>query len=246
MPSERFESNAAGVPHNFRTTHWSVVLQAGQTASPEGSEALEELCRTYWYPLYAFVRRRGYEVHEAQDLTQAFFQRFLERSYLESVDRRKGKFRTFLLRCLDHFLSNEWDRSQTRKRGGGCVVSSLDAECAEARYRLELTDELTPEKVYDRRWAQILVQTVIARLGEEFSGPQERFEQLKGLILDEPGSSSYAQAAAAAGMSEQAVKSAVHRMRRRFRELCRVEIGKTVETPDQIDEEIRNLFAAVS
>lgn len=232
--------------HNFRTTHWGTVLQARQKASADGAEALEELCRTYWYPLYAFVRRRGHNVHEAQDLTQTFFERFLERDYLDDVDRRKGKFRTFLLRCLNHFLANEWDRSQTKKRGGGCVIFSLDAESAEARYCLETTNELTPEKLYERRWAQILVETVTARLAEEFSGREERFEQLKGLILDELRSGSYADVAAATGMSEQAVKSAVHRMRKRFRELFRIEISKTVETPDQIDEEIRSLFAAVS
>src|SRR5262252_3998428 len=148
----------------FATTHWSVVVRAGDSRSPEAAEAMERLCRTYWYPLYAFVRRKGHTHEDASDLTQAFFARFLEKRYLRSVDANLGKFRTFLLTSMTHFLANEWDKSQAQKRGGGCQFVALDAASAEERYRLEPIERMTPETLFDRRWAQTVISVVLERL----------------------------------------------------------------------------------
>jgi len=223
-----------------------MVLAAGQTTSPQAGRALEELCRTYWYPLYAYVRRRGYDVHEAEDLTQEFFARLLIKNYLADVDREQGKFRSFLLASLKHFLANEWDRRRTAKRGGGQPVLSLDVQTAETRYKSEPTDDLTAEKLLERRWAVALLETVLDRLQAEFAaeGKSQQFDQLKVFLTEGKGSTSYASIGAKLGTTEGAVKVAVHRMRRRYRELLREEISHTVATPAEIDEEIRHLFAA--
>jgi len=230
----------------FETTLWTVVLQAGQTESPQSQAALAKLCQAYWYPLYAFVRRQGQGPDEAQDLTQEFFCRMIEKNYLQAADPQRGRFRSFLLASLKHFLANEWHRSQTQKRGGGATIFSLEAEQAEERYSHEPVDGRTPEKIYDQRWAQALVEQVMTRLQGEFSetGKTERFDMLKAFLLDDDAVSQ-AEIAKRLGMSESAVKSALHRMRQRYGELFREEIANTVASPAEIDDEIRELFAAL-
>src|SRR6266404_3166119 len=230
-----------GAPHLFATTHWSVVLTAGQAASPTAAAALEELCRTYWYPLYAFVRRKGHSPHDAQDLTQAFFARFLGKNYVAQADRERGRFRTYLLAALTHFLADEWDKGRRQKRGGGREIISFDAASAEERYWLEPVDQLDPARLYERRWVTTLFDTVLARLEEEFrdSGKGELFDHLKGALLAENKGSSYAQLGLPLGLKEDAVKQAVHRMRRRYRELFRQEIAQTVAEPSEVEDELR-------
>jgi RNA polymerase sigma-70 factor (ECF subfamily) len=233
---------------DFSATRWSVVLLAGQSHSPESADALEKLCRAYWYPLYAFVRRQGQPEHEAQDLTQAFFSRLLEKRAVRGADRSKGKFRSFLLASLKNFLANEWDRAQAQKRGGGQAHFSLDAETAEERYKLEPAHFQTPEKLYEQRWAHTVLEQTLTRLQREFEsgGNVRRFELLKPLLTDEPGSGTYADIGSGLGMTEQAVNGAVFRLRRRFREIFREEIADTVANPGEVDDEIRHLFAALS
>ena len=232
----------------FATTHWSVVLAAGETASPQAAQALEKLCRAYWYPLYAYLRRRGYGEQDAQDLTQGFFARLLERNDLEAVGRQKGKFRSFLLAALNHFLSDEWDRERAQKRGGGQTFISLDDQTAEERYRLEPADELNPEKIYERRWALTLLEQVLRQLEAEFAatGKRQLFEQLKVFLLEDKGVGSYADTAARLEMTEGALRVAVHRLRQRYGELFRDEIAHTVARPEEIEEEVRHLLSVLS
>ena len=233
-------SRAAGV---FATTHWSVVVSAGDSQSAEAEWAMERLCRSYWYPLYAFVRRRGYGHEDASDLTQAFFATFLEKKYLKSVDASRGKFRTFLLTSMTHFLANEWDKSQAQRRGGGVRVLSLDEADADARYRHEPVDGGTPERLFERRWAETVLAVVLERLACETD--VDRFEVLKGFLIEEKGSISYDEAAAALRVSVAGVTSAIHRMRVRFRVLMFEEVANTVERPDQVEPELRHLLAAL-
>jgi RNA polymerase sigma-70 factor (ECF subfamily) len=222
----------------FAATRWTVVLAAGQQTSQESRRALEELCRIYWYPLYAYVRRSGYDALTAEDLTQEFFARLLAKKSLADVEREKGKFRSFLLASLKHFLANEWDRARAQKRGGGQTFISLDAE---TRYRQEPMDELSADKLLDRQWALALLEQVLARLeAEEFAG----FEHLKVYLTAGKEAIPYAEAAARLGTTEGAVKVAVHRLRKRYRALLREEIAHTVASPAEVDEEIRHLFAA--
>ena len=232
----------------FTTTHWSVVLAARDTASPEADVALAELCRTYWYPLYAFVRRKGHGPHDAQDLTQAFFARLLEKNYVAQADRDRGRFRTFLLAALTHFLADEWDKTRRLKRGGGREMISFDAASAEERYRLEPIDELDAAKLYERRWVTTLFDKVLARLEQEFrdSGKGALFDQLKGSLLAEDTGLSHAELGAQLGLSVDVVKQTVHRMRRRYRELFREEIAQTVAGPGEVEDELKHLFAVLS
>ena len=231
------------VESSFQATHWSVVVNARDPTSPEGARALEQLCRAYWYPLYAFVRRKGYAPEEAEDLTQGFFARFLEKRYLDDVAREKGKFRTFLLCALDHFLANEWDKTQRVKRGGGATFLPLETSGGEDRYAHEPSDTTTPEEAFDRQWAETILATVLGRLRKEFedSGTASRFDALKPFLLGEPGGEAYAAVADRLHLSEQGVKSAVHRLRQRFRDLFREEIAHTVAMRAEIDEELRYL-----
>jgi DNA-directed RNA polymerase specialized sigma24 family protein len=233
--------------HVFATTHWSVVLAAADTKSPHGKDALEKLCRTYWYPLYAYVRRKGYDAHHAQDLTQEFFARLLARNYLSVADRNRGKFRSFLLGSLEHFLAREWTKAHAQKRGGGQAVISLDETNPENRYLLEPAHELTAEKIYDRRWATTLLGQAMSRLREECVASQkgDLFGKVEGFLSGEKGETSYADVAAALKMSEGAVKVAVHRLRKRYGELVRAEIAQTVATAEEIDEELHYLFTAL-
>jgi RNA polymerase sigma factor (sigma-70 family) len=238
----RIEQNAG-----FTTTLWTVVLHAGQADSPHASAALEKLCCSYWYPLYAFVRRQGYDPDQAQDLTQAFFCRVLEKNYLRAADPNRGRFRSFLLTSLKHFLADEWDHSQRQKRGGGAKIFSLDAEGAERRYLLEPVDPRTPEKDYLRHWAEELVERVMTRLQGEYvrEGKADRFEAFKAFLVgDDPASQ--AEVGARLGMSESAVKSAMFRMRQRYAELFRDEIAQTVASQEEVEEELRELFAALA
>jgi RNA polymerase sigma-70 factor (ECF subfamily) len=231
----------------FTTTHWSVVLAAGHRASQQSRRALATLCETYWFPLYAYVRRTGYASHDAEELTQGFFTQLIEKEYLKDVDRQRGKFRSFLLAAMKHYLSKERERARAQKRGGGRVPISLDFRDAEHRYKLEPADELTPERVYERRWALTLLDHVLERLQHDFAetGKLNVFERLKEYLTGKQGLPPYHKVAEELAMTEGAVKVAVHRLRRRYRELLKEEIAQTVAEPDEVDEELRELFAAV-
>jgi RNA polymerase sigma-70 factor (ECF subfamily) len=225
----------------FATTHWSVVLAVKQGDSSEAAVALEKLCRAYWRPLYAYIRRDGHDATEAQDLTQDFFARLLARDYLQHLHHQEGKFRSFLLAYLKNFLSEQRRKDGAQKRGGGCVFVSLDEPAGEDGYLLEPVDELTPDQVFERRWAQAVLQKALDRLREEFlaRGQGALFELLQDYQPREPGGRSYAQLGDELAMTEAAVKSAVQRMRQRHRELLREEIAHTVTRPEEIEEEIR-------
>ena len=228
----------------FATTHWSVVVSAGDKRSPQADRSLAILCENYWFPLYAFVRRAGHSAEDAQDLTQEFFVRLLDKNYLAAADRQKGRFRTFLLTAVKRFLANEYDRAGAKKRGGGRTIVSF--ENLEARYLQEPADTLTPERIFERQWAIALLDQVLARLQAEMTadGKAALFDALKDhLIVGR--AAGHAVTAARLGMSEGAVKTAAHRLRRRYRELLREEIAQTVASPDEIAAEIRYLFACL-
>ena len=233
----------------FSTTHWSVVLTAGKTDVPQAAHALEKLCRTYWYPLYAYVRRRGYGSEDAQDLTQGFFARLLDQNYPAQADRAKGKFRSFLLLTLNHFLSDERERAVARKRGGGQTLISLDDSEAEERYGLEIADErLSPEKLFERRWAEAILGQALDRLRGEYASEEEGkvYSVLKAFEPGEQETLTYEQAAARLGVTESAVKAMIYRLRKRHRELVREQIAQTVSTAAEVDEELRHLLAVIS
>lgn len=228
-------------PRSFPTTCWTLVLNAGGPKAAVAGEALEHLCRAYWYPLYAFVRRKGYAPHDAQDLTQGFFSYLLDKETLAKVAPEKGKFRTFLLTAMTNFLANEWDKEQAQKRGGGRKIQSLESEAAESRYQLEPSHDLTPERLYERQWAISLLDRVLANLRAEFEarGDLALFEELKVALTG--NADSYAEVARRLGRSEGAVKVAVHRMRRRYRALVLAEVADTV-ADSEVEEELRHLF----
>ena len=230
----------------FPTTRWSVVLVAGD--DEEGARsALSSLCEAYWDPLYSFVRRRGFEPDDAQDLTQGFFLSLLGRDDLRKLHPDAGRFRSFLCASVKHFISNEMDRAKALKRGGGSVTISYDAEAAEKRYRLEPKDDLDPEKVFERRWAFTVLRRAEERLAAELeeSGRDEGFERIKPLVAGAGPRGSYAEVAADVGISEDALKMKIHRLRRRFGRLVRDEIAETVADPDDVDDELRYLLAVV-
>jgi RNA polymerase sigma-70 factor (ECF subfamily) len=247
MDYEPQETLAPGAGR-FATTHWSVVLAAACDRDTLAQEALARLCKTYWYPLYAFVRCQGCSPQDAEDLTQEFFARLLAKHYLRDVDRSKGRFRSFLLAALKHFLANEWARARRLKRGGGQTLVPLDALSAESRYGREPADTLTPEASYERRWALTLLNQVLARLAgeQEAAGKQAQFARLQGCLTGEKGLPPYVELAAGLGVTEGAVKVAVHRLRQRYRELLREEIALTVASPAEIEDEIRRLFRALA
>jgi RNA polymerase sigma-70 factor (ECF subfamily) len=232
----------------FAATRWTVVLAAGQRGAPQADVALEELCRTYWYPLYAYVRRHGHSREDAEDLTQAFFARLLEKDYLKGISREKGKFRAFLLVAVKRFLANEWDRASSQKRGGGVRPLSLDWLDADQRYQINPADTLSPDKLYDRAWAVTVLEQVITRLRDESAaeGKARLYEQLKAFLMAGKSDIPYAQAAAALEMTEGAVRVAVHRLRQRYRELLREEIAQTLSDPAQVEEEMQALFSALA
>jgi RNA polymerase sigma factor (sigma-70 family) len=241
--NDRRELTGAG---NFNTTHWSVVLLAGQSMIPQAEAALENLCRTYWYPLYAYVRRQGHSAHDAQDLTQEFFARLLQKNYINLAAPERGRFRSFLLKSMHHFLVSDWVRGQAQKRGGGRKIFSLDEVAAEQTYLQEPAGQLAPESLYDKRWALTVLDRALDRLREDYgaAGKGALFDQLKGSLLAD--GSTYAELAALLGMSEGAVKVAVHRMRQRFRQVVRAEVAHTVADPAHVDEELRCLRASLS
>lgn len=232
----------------FTTTRWSLVLAAAQPKPARSAEALAALCELYWYPVYAFVRRQGYRSEECADLTQAFFARVLEKESFKTVDPARGRFRAFLCASLRHFLSNERDRVHALKRGGLHPPVSLDVDVAEGCYQLEPRDELTPETLFDRRWALLLLERVLADVHREYhgAGKGRLFDALKGYLTGDGGAPPHAEVASTLGMSEGAVKVAVHRLRRRFRARLVDEIAETVADPADIDGEIAYLLKAVS
>jgi RNA polymerase sigma-70 factor (ECF subfamily) len=243
------DSPSSGAPSDiFATTHWTVVLTAGQRHTPKADRALEELCRTYWFPLYAYVRRRGYAKADAEDLVQAFFARFLARNYLEGLSAERGRFRAFLLASLKHFLANEWDKTQRQKRGGGATILSLDWQTADTQFQIAATGEPSPDKAFDREWALPLLAKVIERLQAEcvVDGKGKLFEQLKVFLAAGKSETAQAEIAKALGMEEGAVRVAVHRLRKRYRVLLREEIAQTLSEPAMVDEEMRALFGAFS
>jgi len=247
MPRDRHRPAGADAAR-FTTTHWSVVLEAGARSSADSQRALESLCAAYWSPLYAYVRRRVSDVHDAQDLTQAFFAELLQKNYVGSATPERGRFRAFLLTALKHFLSKQWDKAKAKKRGGGRPTIPLDFASADSRCPIEPAGGLTPEELYDRRWAQTLLDQVMARLERQFAndGKQVQFERLKLFIIGQHEGATYAEAAEALGTTAAAAKMAVHRMRRRYRRLLREEVSQTLVDPSDADDEIRDLFAAFS
>jgi len=232
----------------FAATRWSVVLAAGRGNPADAREALEKLCRIYWPPIYAFVRRQGHAPHDAQDLTQEFFARLLERNAFATAEPSKGRFRSFLLASLKHFLANQWDRAHAQKRGGGQMPIPIEPATAESSCGFEPADPATAEKVFERRWALTLLDQVLGRLRREYAEDRKEklFDELKPTLTEASRSVPYAQIAARLGTTEGAVKVSVHRLRQRYRALLRSEIAQTVATPAEIDDEIRSLFAALA
>jgi RNA polymerase sigma factor (sigma-70 family) len=243
MTSSDRETPGAPVGY-FVTTHWSVVLTAGRSDTPRAHAALEKLCRAYWFPLYAYVRRRGYSVEDAQDLTQEFFARVLERHWLARADQAKGRFRTFLLTAMERFLANEWDKVRALKRGGGQRNIPIQLNTAETRYGVEPADTGTPEQAFEYRWAVALLDQVVTQLEAEFRARDQAdlFASLKPCLVGDRAALPYAELAAKLGIEEGTVKVAVHRLRQRYRELLRAEIANTVESPAEVDAEMRHLF----
>jgi RNA polymerase sigma factor (sigma-70 family) len=244
MPSRNGGAGTDGGPHRFATTHWSLVLAAGQRGSAGAEEALARLCSLYWYPVYAFVRRQGHPRDDAQDLTQGFFTRLIEKGDLGDADRSRGRFRSFLLTACQHYLSNERDRARAQKRGGGILPLSMDVAVAESRYERALAHTETPERLYDRQWCLTLLAGVLDDLREDYeaAGKGRVFDRLKDFLTGDNGAGTHAEAARDLGMTADAVKVAVHRLRRRYREALRSRVADTVETDQEIDDEIRHLL----
>jgi RNA polymerase sigma factor (sigma-70 family) len=232
----------------FATTRWTIVMKASRESTPGSREALSRLCEIYWPPLYSFARRQGHGVEQAQDLTQAFFARFLEKHDVQDADPARGRFRSFLLSSFKHFLANEYDRERAKKRGGGQVMIALEVDAAEARYSAEPADKLTPEALFEQQWAHGLVDRVTNMLRADLvkAGKEASFEQLKDLLMGEKEQGGYAGIARALGTTEGAVKVTVHRLRRKFRDLLRAEIAATVADDGEIEDEIRYLMAIVA
>jgi DNA-directed RNA polymerase specialized sigma24 family protein len=230
----------------FLTTHWSLVVEAADRVSPASSAALEALCRTYWLPLYHYVRRRTADIDEAHDLTQEFFARLLEKNYLAAAQPERGRFRAFLLTAFKHFLANEWEKARAQKRGGGRPALPLDFQAGDSHHTIDPAGGLAPEEAYDREWAMTLLAAVIGSLQEEFDRDDKRaeFEALKGFLTGEHAAETFAAAAQKLGRSEGAVKMAVQRLKVRFRDRLREQISQTVSGREEIDAEIRDLFAA--
>lgn len=237
----------SGASSRFATTHWTVVLAAQASGSVEATRALEQLCQTYWFPLYAHLRRHGRTPHDAEDLVQEFFARLLDKNWLNSADRARGRFRSYLLGALKHFLANVWDKNRAQKRGGRVTFVALQALQGEERLSQEPALDLTPDREFDRRWALTLLENALSRLEGEHTerGKTVLWNCLKGTLNGYGLEIPYAQLGKDLAMSESAVRVAVHRLRKRYRELLRDEIAQTVETPAEVDEELRDLFTAL-
>ena len=235
-----------GAGSRFATTQWSLVLAAAQTTCAESQAALSKLCTLYWYPLYAYSRRRGLDADQAADVTQGFFARLLERKFIRAADPARGKFRSYLLGAFKHFLSHEWARARAQKRGGGRRFVPLDPQEAEARYSLEPAHELTAEKLFDRQWALRVLELAMEELGRQCArdGKERHFQLFKPFLSGGDGEA-YRAAGAQVGLAEGAVRVLVHRLRRRYRQLLREQLRQTVDGPEQVDEEIQQLFTAI-
>jgi RNA polymerase sigma factor (sigma-70 family) len=232
----------------FVTTHWSVVLAAGHGDTTRADDALAHLCQTYWYPLYAYARRRGCSPPDAQDLTQEFFARLLKGNWLAEADRQRGRFRSFLLSAMKHFMANEWNKAQAQKRGGGQPILSLNDDSAEHRYRLEPAEKATPESLFERGWALTLLEGVLARLEEEYrhEGKQTWMEAMRPALTADRGAIDYALIAQKLGVTETAARVAVHRLRQRYRQLIRAEVASTVASPEEVEAEMHHLFQVLT
>lgn len=239
-----------GLPRRpaFVTTHWSVVLAAGHSDTTRARDALAKLCQTYWYPVYAYLRRRGFKPEDAEDLTQEFFLRLLAKKFVAAADPARGRFRSYLLTALNHFLADEWDRVRAQKRGGGRRAVPLEVDTAETRYRLEPVEELTPEKVYEKRWALTLLENVMTQLRREYEadGKETLFGDLKHCLTKARAAVPYAELAEKLGLSEGALRVAVHRLRQRYRALLQKEIASTVADPAEVEEEMNYLFRVLA
>jgi RNA polymerase sigma factor (sigma-70 family) len=232
----------------FETTQWSIVRNACASDGSRSRLALEQLCEKYWLPVYSYVRRKGYKVEDCQDLTQEFFARLVADNRIAKADQQKGRFRSFLLTSLNYFLSDEWDKSRALKRGGGIRNLSLHFDTGEALYELEPVENMTPEQIYERRWALTLLETVLNRLRSEYDsgGKADLFQALTPCLVGERVNQPYSELASTLGSTESAVKSTVYRLRRRYRELLRTEIGNTVTCPEEVDDELRYLFSVLA
>jgi RNA polymerase sigma-70 factor (ECF subfamily) len=232
----------------FATTHWSVVLAAGRDDSPAATTALEQLCAAYWYPLYAYVRRRGYGAEDARDLTQGFFARLLRRNPFPHLQPRGARFRSFLLSALHNYLISEWEKDHAQKRGGHCARLPIDVAESETRYALEAADAVAPDEAFERRWAEAVLVQALRALREEQTaqGKLELFEALAGYLTGTKEALPYAELAPRLGSTESALRSTVHRLRRRYGELLRQQVAQTVSSPAEVDEELRHLLAALS
>lgn len=235
-----------GAGSRFATTQWTLVVAAGQTSSPDSQAALSKLCTLYWYPLYAYCRRRGLNADQAADATQGFFARLLEQKIVRGADPRRGKFRSYLLGAFKHYLSHEWARERAQKRGGGRRFVPLDPQEAEARYAMEPAHELTAERLFDRQWALRVLELAMEELARQCArdGKERHFQLLKPFLAGGDGAA-YRAAGAEVGLAEGAVRVFVHRLRRRYRQLLRDQLSHTVATPEQVDDEIHHLFAAI-
>jgi len=232
----------------FQTTRWTLIKAAACNSTPDSRDALATLCQAYWFPVYAFIRRKGHDPETAQDLTQGFFTLLMEKNYLLDVDRQRGRFRSFLLTAVKHFLANEWDRRHAQKRGGGREPISIDAVEAESWYIPAIVDEATPETLFQRRWALSLLEHVMAKLRAEFAlaGKADRFEKLSVFLNQDSGETRCKEVADEMGLSEGALRTSIHRLRRTYRRLLREEIAQTVSTPEETDEEIRFLMSTLT
>jgi RNA polymerase sigma factor (sigma-70 family) len=248
MPDKSRESFSPFNRPRFATTHWSVVLAAGKSSSTNQKQALETLCQSYWFPLYAFLRRRGYDNHQAEDFTQAFFAHILEKHSLRTADPKYGKFRSFLLIRIKGFLSDERDRAQAQKRGGGRKILSLSFQNAEGQYALEPADQLSPEMLFEKSWALTVLERTMDQLEADMAkkNKQKLFGHLKVYLTTEKDVIPYQDTATELDMTEGAIRVAVHRLRRQYRRLLRDEIAQTVGDKDKIDEEMECLFAALA
>lgn len=232
----------------WATTSWTQVVAARDAPTSEAREALEDLCRAYWYPLYAFVRRLGEGPDDARDITQAYFTRLLEKGYLDDYDPERGRFRVFLMSSVRHFLSKQREKALAWKRGGRADVVSLDADEVEGRYRFEPVDNLTPEQVFERRWALTVLERALARLRREQEDADRgrEFGQLEGFLTGQGADASYREVAEQLGTTESAVKSSIHRLRQRFGQLLRAEIAETVSSPAEVDDEVKHLLGVIA
>lgn len=249
MPTSATNPDKTARPKNyFATTHWSVVLAAAKCNSSVGIGALEKLCQRYWYPLYAYVRRRGYSPEDAEDLTQEFFARLLQHNWVADAQRSKGRFRSFLLMVLNRFLANEWDKIRAQKRGGGVPTIPIHMDTAETRYSLEPATTTTPEQIFERQWALALLDQVLLALRAEYQkgGKSALFDALKPSLVGRSETQPYAELAASLGMTEAAVKVAVHRLRERYRRRLQAEVAHTLASPSEVDSELRHLFRVLA